>query len=164
MTDLTLSKQLGGRLKAISDAWGHENLSETLSTIFDCLMHQWQIPQPELPQQIPDYACRVRIKPRHSHIFTQMSHISGATVSGIARSHLIQWLTISTKSTHLLHTSPQVESRLTHSKHELTQIKTDETQIQPEAATNKQERQQVSTKPPVKSEKLSARNALSDLM
>ena len=103
MSDLTLSKQLGGRLKAISEAWQHENLSETLAVIFDAVLHNWQIPLPPVPNLLNDYVCRVRIKPRHARIFTQMSHSSGASVASIARSHLIQWLTVSTDSTHLLH-------------------------------------------------------------
>ena len=103
MSDLTLSKQLGGRLKAISEAWQHENLSETLAVIFDAVLLNWQIPLPPVPNLLNDYVCRVRIKPRHARIFTQMSHSSGASVASIARSHLIQWLTVSTSSTHLLH-------------------------------------------------------------
>mgnify|MGYP001791721017 FL=1 len=103
MSDLTLSKQLGGRLKAISEAWQHENLSETLAVIFDAVLLNWQIPLPPVPNLLNDYVCRVRIKPRHARIFTQMSHSSGASVASIARSHLIQWLTVSTNSTHLLY-------------------------------------------------------------
>ncbi|BAY87920.1 hypothetical protein NIES267_74440 (plasmid) [Calothrix parasitica NIES-267] len=111
MSDLTLSKQLGGRLKAISEAWQHENLSETLAVIFDAVLLNWQIPLPPVPTLLNDYVCRVRIKPRHARIFTQMSHTSGASVASIARSHLIQWLTVSTDSTHLLHNPSTLSPR-----------------------------------------------------
>ena len=151
MSDLTLSKQLGGRLKAISEAWQHENLSETLAVIFDAVLHNWQIPLPPVPNLFNDYVCRVRIKPRHARIFTQMSHSSGASVASIARSHLIQWLTVSTNSTHLLHNPSALLPR--------------QTRQLAETATNKAFDETPDSKfKQSKRKKTSARESLSDLL
>jgi hypothetical protein len=151
MSDLTLSKQLGGRLKAISEAWQHENLSETLAVIFDAVLHNWQISLPPVPNPLADYACRVRIKPRHARIFTRMSHSSGASVSSIARSHLIQWLTVSTDSTHLLHNPSTSLPRQTR---ESTETATDKAFDETLDSKSKQS----------KHKKTGARESLSDLL
>ena len=50
MTTLSLNPQLGGRLKAIQEAWGHDNPSETLGTILDSSIYGWAVPPPCTPE------------------------------------------------------------------------------------------------------------------
>jgi hypothetical protein len=88
MTDLSLNPQLGARLCALQEYWGHDSPSETLALIFDACIHKWSIAPPHLPNINAAKTLRIKLKSRHLQYFSSCAELSGCTVSEVARSLL----------------------------------------------------------------------------
>ncbi len=92
MSDLSLNAQLGGRLKALQNAWNHDTASETLATVFDIILNKWGVQCPSLESSPLEKGVRVSLKARHVQHFAVMASLAGCNTADIARSVLIQWL------------------------------------------------------------------------
>ncbi|MEO0683900.1 MAG: hypothetical protein AAFY76_02330 [Cyanobacteria bacterium J06649_11] len=168
MSDLSLNNQLGARLKAISESWQHDNPSETLAVILDGMIHKWTIAPPQIPQTLYDYPCRVRLKSRHLEYFTQMSEITGASATNLARSLLVQWL-MSANTTQMSTQLTQISTQITHTarnktrkkpkKPQATNDKTQDTQIKETTLVETAHQSQEET-----TNRTNARASLSSLM
>lgn len=92
MTDLSLNAQLGARLRGIQQAWGHDTPGETLGTIYDAVINNWVVAQPQINSiHSSESGYKVRLKARHVAYFHQMAQQTGCTITELARSFLIQW-------------------------------------------------------------------------
>lgn len=92
MTDLSLNVQLGARLRGIQQAWGHDSPGETLGTIYDAVINNWVVAQPQISQIQAESGYKVRLRARHVAYFHQMAQQTGCSITELARSFLIQWL------------------------------------------------------------------------
>lgn len=113
MTDISFSPTLGARLRGIQQAWGHESPSESLSTILDSSINNWNIPPPQIDDiRVESGSIRVRLKERHFDYFAQVAKLSGCSTPELVRSFFIKWLCADTtqmsqKTTQVTVTCPQ---------------------------------------------------------
>ena len=98
MTDISFSPTLGARLRGIQQAWGHESPSESLSTILDSSINNWNIPPPRIDDiHVESGSIRVRLKERHFDYFAQVAKLSGCSTPELVRSFFVKWLCADTQ-------------------------------------------------------------------